>query len=885
MSHPSEKAYTPVKADEIRSQFFNFFQSRGHQILPSAPVINREDPNLLFTNAGMNPFKAYFLGQAPPPHPRIADTQKCLRVSGKHNDLEAVGRDTYHHTFFEMLGNWSFGDYFKAEAIAWAWEFLTQVLHLDEASLYVTIFGGDPNKSLDRDEEALGLWKQRVSEGRILLGDKRDNFWEMGEQGPCGPCSEIHIDLRDEAEKRETPGAECVNRDHPQVIEVWNLVFMTFNRKADGSLEPLPQKQVDTGMGFERLLMALEGVDSSYDTAVFRPLIRAIEKHAGVRYGAQADTDVAIRVVADHLRAVSSSIADGQLPGPTAAGYVIRRILRRALRYGFTFLHQKEAFLHKLVEPLVGEMGAAFPELKTQADLITQVIREEEQAFLRTLAQGLKLLENLTTHSKSEVISGREAFTLYDTYGFPKDLTALILREKGFSLDEAGFEEAMKQQRERSRQAAASAPSDWIVLRPEAEAPFVGYDQLTHPTRLTRYREVKTQNGAYYDLVLEQTPFYPEGGGQVGDRGHLETASGTRIPIRDTQKENNLILHRSEALPEDPTAAVQAVVDAGSRAQTAANHSATHLLHQALRTILGSHVAQKGSWVGPQHLRFDFSHFAKLSPAELQAVEDFVNARIEADLKCEEERDLPFEEALARGALALFGEKYGERVRSIRFGDSTELCGGTHVAHSGLIWHFKICAESAVAAGIRRIEALTGQAVKDYYAALETQVQALKSLFKNTGDPIRSIQSLLAENQTLKKKLRESLRDSAQNLKADLLKKVEPIGTTQAIIAEVELGAAEMKDLAFALKKEMPSLYLVLGSRQNGKALLAVACSEDLVERGFHAGHRIRYWAKAIQGGGGGQPFFATAGGRDPEGLGEALKSARAYLLEHFGSA
>lgn len=873
-----------MKADEIRSKFFDFFISKAHQRVPSAPIINKSDPTLLFTNAGMNPFKAYFLGRAKAPYPRLVNTQKCLRVSGKHNDLEAVGGDTYHHTLFEMLGNWSFGDYFKKEAIEWAWEFLTKAVKIDTASIYATVFGGDRGDGLGADEAALSHWRRILPADRILFGDKRDNFWEMGDQGPCGPSSEIHVDIRSAAEKEQISGAEWINKGHPEVIEIWNLVFVEFNRKASGELEPLAQKYIDTGMGLERLLMVLEGVQSTYDTTIFIPIIREIEALTGVRYRCGEATDKAIRVVADHLRAVSFSIADGQLPSRSGAGYVIRRILRRAVRYGFTFLDQKEPFIHELVKVLAREMGEAFPELRAQQGSIEKVVEEEERAFLRTLEQGLCLLDALVAGAKTQTINGQKVFELYDTYGFPKDLTALILREKGFTLDESGFQEAMKRQRQRSREARVAKTSDWIAHQPELQTEFLGYDHLKLKTRITRYRRVETQNTKRYQLVLQQTPFYPEGGGQLGDRGYLETRSGERIPVLDTQKEHDLIVHYTESLPKDLTGELLAVVDEAARKSTAANHSATHLLHQALRVVLGAHVAQKGSWVSPAHLRFDFSHFSKLTRGELDQVEAFVNARIRDDLKCEENRSVPFEAALAQGAIAFFGEKYGDRVRSIRFGDSIELCGGTHVSHSGCIWRFKIVSESAVASGVRRIEAITGQLAERYFLDLQAQVQAIKDLVKNQRDPLKSIQNLQRENRALKKQLAAVVESQVKSLKADLVNNAVSIQGTRVIVARTDLDAAAMKDLAFELRNELPSLCLALGSDRGGKALLAVACSDDWVEKGFHAGRMVREWAKAIKGGGGGQPFFATAGGSDPKGLTAALEKAKAHFLQIRGA-
>ncbi len=705
-----------MKSQEIRSKFLEFFKSNQHLIVPSAPMVLKDDPTLMFVNSGMAPFKEYFLGNAQPKNKRIADTQKCLRVSGKHNDLEEVGYDTYHHTLFEMLGNWSFGDYFKKEAIAWAWELLTEVYGIDKDILYVTVFEGDKEDDVEMDKEALNFWKAIVPEDRILFGNKKDNFWEMGEQGPCGPCSEIHVDIRSEEEKAKISGRELVNKDHPQVVEIWNLVFIQYNRKADGSLENLPNKHIDTGMGFERLCMVLQGVQSNYDTDVFTPIIREIETITNTEYGKSTEIDVAIRVIADHLRAVAFSIADGQLPSNTGAGYVIRRILRRAVRYGFTFLNKKEPFIYRLIDVLSEKMGPAFPELKSQKQLIENVIKEEEASFLRTLDQGLVLLNRIVEESKSKTISGEKAFELYDTYGFPIDLTALILNEKGLALDEKGFNEELQKQKNRSRAASEMSTGDWTVLSNDAEEEFIGYDTLEAQVRITRYRKVTSKkDGELYQLVFNLTPFYPEGGGQVGDKGYLEDVHGDVVYIIDTKKENNVIIHFAKNLPKHLNETFKAVVDAKQRYRTQCNHSATHLLHQALREVLGDHVEQKGSAVHSKSLRFDFSHFAKLTAEELRDVENFVNSRIEGKLPLQENRNVPMEQAMEEGAMALFGEKYGDTVRTIRFGQSIELCGGTHVKNTADIWHFKIVSESAIASGIRRIEAITNDAVKDFY--------------------------------------------------------------------------------------------------------------------------------------------------------------------------
>ena len=740
-----------MKSKEIRSHFLNFFKEKSHQIVPSSPMVLKDDPTLMFTNSGMAPFKEYFLGNKKPKNTRISDTQKCLRVSGKHNDLEEVGYDTYHHTMFEMLGNWSFGDYFKKEAITWAWELLTEVYGISEDMLYVTIFEGSTDRdNLPIDQEAFDFWKEIVPEDRILMGDKKDNFWEMGEQGPCGPCSEIHVDIRTDEEKAAVDGKSLVNRDHPQVVEIWNLVFMQYNRKAAGTLEELPSKHIDTGMGFERLCMVLQDVKSNYDTDIFTPLIREIEAISSITYGHNEKEDIAIRVIADHVRAVAFSIADGQLPSNSGAGYVIRRILRRAVRYGFTFLHKKEPLIFRLVDILSKKMGDAFPELKAQKQLIENVIKEEETSFLRTLDQGLILLDTIIENSESKEISGKKAFELYDTFGFPIDLTSLILREKGLSLNESDFHVEMKKQKERSRSASKSSTEDWIILINDIEEEFIGYDSLEAKVKLTRYRKVSSKkDGDQYQLAFNKTPFYPEGGGQVGDKGYLEDVHGDIIYILDTKKENNIIIHVVENLPKNTNESFNAVVDQKQRQRTAANHSATHLLHQALREVLGTHVEQKGSAVHSKHLRFDFSHFSKLTTDELRDVENFVNARIEGKLPLVEKRNIPKEEAIADGAMSLFGEKYGDSVRSIRFGQSIELCGGTHVENTSDIWHFKIKSEGAVAAGIRRIEAITMDASKDYYLENDKVFIELKGMLKNPKDPLKALSSIQSENTAL----------------------------------------------------------------------------------------------------------------------------------------
>ena len=869
-----------MKAQDIRAKFLDFFTDKEHKIVASAPMVMKNDPTLMFTNAGMNQFKEYFLGNKAAADKRVADTQKCLRVSGKHNDLEEVGKDTYHHTMFEMLGNWSFGDYFKKEAIAYAWEFLTEEMQIDKNDLYVTVFEGDDTEGLSKDDEAISFWESHIASERILMGSKADNFWEMGDQGPCGPCSEIHVDIRSAEDKAKVDGATLVNMDHPQVVEVWNLVFIEFNRKANGSLEKLPEKHVDTGMGFERLCMVVQGVQSNYDTDVFTPLIREIETRTATDYGKKEEVDIAIRVIADHLRAVSFSIADGQLPSNNGAGYVIRRILRRAIRYGYTFLEQKEPFIYALVKTLSDQMGDAFPELKNQQDLIRNVIKEEEQSFLKTLSQGLVMLEQLMKSNAGKQLSGAKAFELYDTFGFPVDLTALILSENNMTLDEDAFASEMAQQKARSRAAAQVETEDWIDIREDDEQEFVGYDILTTPVKIVRYRKVTTKNGSLFQLVFNLTPFYPEGGGQVGDKGYLEAPNGNVTYITDTKKENNLIIHVANQLPTDLNGSFTAVVDAQKRNATAANHTATHLLHQGLRSVLGAHVTQKGSMVRSGYLRFDFSHFAKLSTDELNAVEAFVNARIQEQIDLDEQRNTPFQQAIDNGALALFGEKYGDTVRSIRFGESVELCGGTHVANTAALWHFTITAETAVASGIRRIEAVTAnEAKKRVYDQAET-FEKLKNQLKNPQDVIAAVAALQDENSKLKKEL-ETLN---KHLVAQLITELQNSSLTQGemsiIIAEVDLDGAGLKDALFKLGQNHQNLIAVLGSKKGNKPLLSCYVSKALAEKGtWQANAIIKEISPHIQGGGGGQPFFATAGGKNPSGIAAALSAAKDLLL------
>lgn len=870
-----------MTSKEIRSQFLNFFAAKEHKIVASAPMVVKDDPTLMFTNAGMNQFKEFFLGNSRAKSPRVADSQKCLRVSGKHNDLEEVGKDTYHHTMFEMLGNWSFGDYFKQDAIQWAWEFLTEVCKIDKESLYVSVFeGSDDADKLKMDSETFDLWKAIVSEDRIIMGNKKDNFWEMGDQGPCGPCSEIHVDIRSAEEKAKVSGATLVNQDHPLVVEIWNLVFMQYNRKADGKLEELPEKHVDTGMGFERLCMALQGVKSNYDTDVFTPIIREIETITNSKYGKEEEIDIAIRVIADHIRAVSFSIADGQLPSNTGAGYVIRRILRRAIRYGFTFLDTKEPFMYRLVNVLTNTMGDAFPELKEQRQLIENVIKEEEHSFLNTLEQGLVLLDTVIINTKGKEVDGRKAFELYDTYGFPVDLTALILGEKGYSLDEVGFETAMQEQKKRSRSASETSKEDWVVLTDDLEQEFVGYDVLEANVNLVKYRKITSKkDGEQYQMVFNLTPFYAEGGGQVGDKGYLEASNGDVVYIIDTKKENNEIVHFSKNLPKKTEGTFIAVVDKKQRQRTEANHTATHLLHQALREILGTHVEQKGSAVHSKYLRFDFSHFSKLTVDELRAVESFVNARIEGQLPFQENRSVPMADAIKEGAMALFGEKYGDAVRTVRFGQSIELCGGTHVKNTGDIWHFKIKSEGAVAAGIRRIEAITSDAVKDFYFENNRALYEIKDLLNSAQDPLKAVIFLQEENAKLKKEVEQFLKDKTKNLKVDLVNELEEINGVQFLAKKIDLDAVSIKDLSFEMGQNKDNLFLLFGTEQNGKALLSCYISKELVaSKNLNAGTIVRELGKYIQGGGGGQPFFATAGGKNPSGIDEAIKKTKEYI-------
>lgn len=872
-----------MKSQEIRATFLNFFESKKHSIVASAPMVLKNDPTLMFVNSGMAPFKEYFLENATPKNNRLTDSQKCLRVSGKHNDLEEVGYDTYHHTLFEMLGNWSFGDYFKKDAIAWAWELLTEVYKIDKDILYVTVFqGSDDADNLDMDSQAYDIWKEFISEDRILMGNKDDNFWEMGAQGPCGPCSEIHVDIRTPQEKAAVDGKTLVNMDHPQVVEIWNLVFMQYNRKADASLEILPNQHIDTGMGFERLCMVLQGVNSNYDTDVFKPIIREIEAVTRcVAYGTDQKVDIAVRVISDHLRAVAFSIADGQLPSNTGAGYVIRRILRRAVRYGFTFLNTKEPFIYKLVDTLIKQMGGAFPELKKEKNLITNVIKEEETSFLRTLDQGLVLLDTVIENADSKTISGVKAFELYDTFGFPIDLTALILRERGYDLDQKEFEAALAKQKDRSRSATKIATGDWVELTQDTQEEFVGYDTLQTTVKIVKYRKVASKkDGEMYQLVFNITPFYPEGGGQVGDKGYLEASNGEVVYIVDTKKENNLIVHFSKNLPRKPQESFKAVVDIKQRSRSASNHSATHLLHQALRKVLGTHVEQKGSMVHSGSLRFDFSHFSKLTDQQILEVQDFVNTRIKEELPLEEKRNIPYQQAIDQGAIALFGEKYADAVRTIKFGNSMELCGGTHVSNTSSIWHFIITSEGAVASGIRRIEAITGDAAKQYFIDRSAAFSALQKSLNNAQDPVKAVTSMQQQNSALQKQVAQLLKEKAKNIKGDLKNEVVLLNGVHFLTKEIDLDAAGLKDLAFELGGEIDNLFILFGSKANNKALLTCYIDKQLVSsKGLDAGKIVRELGKHIQGGGGGQPFFATAGGTKPEGIAIALAQVKDYIL------
>ena len=870
-----------MTVSEIRQQFFDFFESKGHQIVPSAPMVVKNDPTLMFTNAGMNQFKDFFLGHQQAKQKRVANSQKCLRVSGKHNDLEEVGVDTYHHTMFEMLGNWSFGDYFKEEAITWAWELLTSVYKIPVDRLYVTVFEGDEKDGVPRDDESFAIWKKFIAEDRIILASKKDNFWEMGDTGPCGPCSEIHVDLRNEVDRQAVNGLTLVNNDHPQVIEIWNNVFMQFNRKANGSLEPLPSTHVDTGMGLERLAMALQGKQSNYDTDLFQTLIQFVSKESGIPYGKSEETDIALRVIADHIRAISFSISDGQLPSNTGAGYVIRRILRRAVRYGYQTLGMKEPFLCKLSGVLVQLMGHPYEELIKQKDLIEKVIREEELSFFRTLEQGIKRMDDLMLASKNlnqTIISGENVFELYDTYGFPVDLTSLIARENGFSIDEDGFQAQLQVQKDRSRAASVIETDDWVQIATDVPTVFVGYDHKQAPVHITKYRRVSQKGRSFFQLVLNQTPFYPEGGGQIGDKGILKAADET-IRIFDTKKENNLIIHLSEQLPSNLNGAFTAIIDLGTQEQTAKNHSATHLLHHALRTVLGTHVEQKGSLVNASNLRFDFSHFSKVSDEEIEQIEALVNSAIAANIPLDEHRTMAIDQAKALGAMALFGEKYGDHVRVIKFGESVELCGGIHVPDTAKIGLFKIVSESAVAAGVRRMEAITGKAAEDYYKEKAATLAQIQSALKNPKDIIKSVEDLLAKNFQLNKDIEVLQREKAQDVKVELKSKIESNNGVNFLGTIVNLDAGSIKDILFQLKSEVDHFFGVIGGNEGDKCTISIIVSDSVIsEKGINASNLVREVSKYIQGGGGGQSFFATAGGKNTSGLSAAIDECKSKI-------
>jgi len=871
-----------MDSKQVRQTFFDFFKSKDHKIVTSAPMVVKNDPTLMFTNAGMNQFKDIFLGNSKPSHHRIADSQKCLRVSGKHNDLEEVGHDTYHHTMFEMLGNWSFGDYFKKEAVAWAWELLADVYKIQKNNIYVTVFGGDETDGLGKDMEAYNYWKEFVPEDRILFGSKKDNFWEMGESGPCGPCSEVHVDIRDEVDKEKVAGRDLVNTDHPEVIEIWNLVFIEFNRKADGVLEPLPSKHIDTGMGFERLTMVLQGKKSNYDTDIFQGIIKELEIISGKKYGKDEESDIAMRVIADHLRAVAFAIADGQLPSNVKAGYVIRRILRRAVRYGYTFLGILEPFINELVPALVEKMGGHFPELKSQQELISKVIAEEEQSFLKTLSFGIKKFEQyLKSNPDKKIIDGDFAFELFDTYGFPVDLTQLLAREKERDVDMQGFKKGLETQKSRSRKAAAKESGDWVIINDEVDkTEFIGFDKLEAEIEIVKYRKVTEKKKEFYQLVFDVTPFYAESGGQVGDCGYL-TGGNEKLFIEDTQKENDLIIHIATKLPVEVNKKFKAAVDGVRRKLTANNHSATHLMQAALKQILGNHVEQKGSLVDDKHLRFDFSHFSKLTDDEIDNIENLVNDKIRENIRLDEKRDVPMNDALEMGATALFGEKYGEKVRIITFDKnySVELCGGTHVPATGQIGLFKITSESAIAAGVRRIEAVTGRRAEQYVDEHVNIVKELKELLKNPKDVVKTVQAMVNQNNQLQKQIIVLNSEKASRLSDALKKKAENINGISFIAQKVDLEPNGIRDLAFKLNREIDSMFLVLGAVNGGKVTLTVMLSENLVkEKGLNAGAIIRNLAHEIGGGGGGQPHFATAGGKNPAGIDNAFAKAKEMI-------
>ncbi len=868
-----------MRSADVRKTFLNFFESKQHHIVPSAPMVVKNDPTLMFTNAGMNQFKDWFLGNEPAKWSRVADSQKCLRVSGKHNDLEEVGHDTYHHTMFEMLGNWSFGDYFKEEAIAWAWELLTEVYKIDKDRLYVTIFGGDASDNMPEDTEALEIWKKHISEDRILRGSKKDNFWEMGDTGPCGPCSEIHVDIRNNEDRAKTDGKTLVNNDHPQVIEIWNNVFIQFNRLASGSLVELPAKHVDTGMGFERLCMVLQGKQSNYDTDVFTPLIAEISNQTSIKYGENKQSDVAMRVIADHLRAVAFAIADGQLPSNVKAGYVIRRILRRAVRYGYSFLNVREPFIYKLFETLKKQMGEFFPELVKNEELIKKVIMEEENSFLRTLEIGIHKFQNyVENHKETKKIDGTFAFEMYDTYGFPIDLTQLMSKELGWDVDMENFQIKLEEQKSRSRKDASVITDDWVELAAAETTEFLAYDTTETDIKITRYRKVNAKGKDIYQLVFDKTPFYAESGGQVGDTGTITSANET-IEIVDTKKENNLIVHIAETLPENPQAAFHATVDTEKRTATANNHSATHILHYALRHILGSHVEQKGSYVCPDYLRFDFSHFQKVTLEELQKIEELANSMIRENAPLHEKRAVSMEEAKSMGALAFFGEKYGDKVRVIKFGNSVELCGGTHVPATGQIGLIKVTSESAIASGVRRIEAITGRRVEEYIRQQEETIETLKQLVKNPMEPLKAVQQLLEQNAEMKKNIEALNHEKAIALKGNLLKEIENIDGINFLATRIDTDATTAKTILFALKESTTNLFALIAGEYENKPSISIIISDDLIKtKSLHAGNIVRELAKHIQGGGGGQPCFATAGGKNTKGIDEVINDAKKFI-------
>ena len=863
-----------MTSKEIRQSFKDFFQSKEHRIVPSAPMVIKDDPTLMFTNAGMNQFKDVILGNAPIKYPRVADSQKCLRVSGKHNDLEEVGHDTYHHTMFEMLGNWSFGDYFKKEAIAWAWEYLTEVLKLDKNRLYATVFEGAVDENLERDDEAASYWEKYLPKDRIINGNKNDNFWEMGDTGPCGPCSEIHIDIRSDADRAKVDGVTLVNQDHPQVVEIWNLVFMQYNRKADGSLESLPAKVIDTGMGFERLCTAVQGTQSNYDTDLFQTIIKKIGEVSDKKYGVDDKVDIAMRVIADHVRTIAFSITDGQLPSNAKAGYVIRRILRRAVRYGYTFLNMHESFMYKLIPTLIEVMGDAYPELIAQKGLIEKVMKEEEESFLRTLETGIKLLERNLPEKEGGVLSGEIAFKLYDTFGFPLDLTELILREHGMTADVEGFNAEMQKQKDRARNAAVVETGDWTKVQ-DGDPEFVGYDETESTTQILRYRAVKQKKSEFFQIVLSRSPFYAEMGGQVGDNGWLISESGEIIEVFDTKRENNLAVHLTKKLPQELEGTFIAKIDTDKRTATECNHSATHLMHEALREVLGNHVEQKGSYVSPEVLRFDFSHFQKMTPEEIREVERKVTEKIRSNFPIEEHRHVPIDEAKAQGAMALFGEKYGDDVRTVRFGSSIELCGGTHISSTGRIGTFRIVSEGAISAGVRRIEAVTAKVCEDYLYAKEDAILEIKNMLNNVPDVMQGIHRLLADNEEMKKELQEFVKEKTEQVKLKVIEKKTEINGVDVFKVILPIGSPDViKDIAFQIKGQFPEKMLFVGATAaNGKPNLTVMLSDDLVAGGMHAGNIVREAAKLIQGGGGGQPHFATAGGKNADGLNAAVEA------------